>query len=213
MKRDNTVIFKGGKNGIIVHLDEEASLEDIKTAFREKMQASARFFADAKTTIAFKGKEISQEDIVELVGIVGEETDLLITFVDEAGEETITLDPECAKSATGPTYHHKANLRSGQSIFQNGSVVIMGNVNSGAEVIATGNVYIFGTLGGMVHAGSDGDEDAYICALAVAPSQIRIGSKITYFTQEMLEEAGVAMQGAHAFIKDEQIHVDFTGDK
>lgn len=212
MKNDNTVIFKGGKNGIIVFFDQEATFEDITNVFREKMQASAKFFADAKTSIAFKGKEITQEQALELVAIVHEETSLNITFIGEADGKITPIEPKEQAEPT-KTYHHKATLRSGQSIIQNGSVVVMGNINSGAEVIATGNVYVFGTLGGMVHAGSDGCEDAYICATSIGPSQIRIGNKITYFTQDMLDEAEVTTTHAHTFIKDGQINIDFSGGK
>ena len=54
----------------------------------------------------------------------------------------------------------------------------MGDVNPGAEVIAGGNVLVWGKLRGMVHAGALGDSEAVVCALVLAPTQLRINNKI-----------------------------------
>ncbi|MCB0005130.1 MAG: septum site-determining protein MinC [Anaerolineales bacterium] len=70
-------------------------------------------------------------------------------------------------------------LRSGRSIQHEGHVVVIGDVNKGAEIIATGNVLVWGRLLGLVHAGVAGDESATVCALGLAPTQLRIADKIT----------------------------------
>jgi septum site-determining protein MinC len=57
-------------------------------------------------------------------------------------------------------------------------VVIFGDVNPGAEVIAGGNIIVWGRIRGVVHAGVDGDEKAVVCALDLAPTQLRIADKI-----------------------------------
>jgi len=54
-------------------------------------------------------------------------------------------------------------------------VVIIGDVNAGAEVIAEGDVLVWGALRGTVHAGYPGNEEAVVCALVLAPVQLRIG--------------------------------------
>jgi septum site-determining protein MinC len=69
-------------------------------------------------------------------------------------------------------------LRSGQSVHHPGHVVIVGDVNPGAEVIAGGNVVVWGRLRGIVHAGAGGDDGAVVCALALAPMQLRISRYI-----------------------------------
>jgi septum site-determining protein MinC len=86
------------------------------------------------------------------------------TFDTEvAGEEAVLL---------------QRTLRSGQSIRHPGHVIILGDVNPGSEIIAGGNVIIWGRLRGTVHAGAAGDEDAMVCALDLAPTQLRIGSYV-----------------------------------
>jgi len=71
------------------------------------------------------------------------------------------------------------HLRSGQKLFSEGNVVILGDINPGAEVIAGGNIMILGSLRGMVHAGAFGDETALISAYRMNPTQLRIASHIT----------------------------------
>src|SRR3990172_432562 len=55
-----------------------------------------------------------------------------------------------------------------------------GNVlrNPGAEIAAGGNVIVWGRLRGVVHAGAGGDEAAVVCALDLAPTQLRIAGQI-----------------------------------
>jgi septum site-determining protein MinC len=72
----------------------------------------------------------------------------------------------------------KRTLRSGQAIHHAGHVTLVGDVNPGAEIVATGNIIVWGRLRGIAHAGVPDNEQAIVCALELAPSQIRIGSHI-----------------------------------
>ena len=72
----------------------------------------------------------------------------------------------------------KETVRSGRSIYHEGHVVVIGDVNPGAEIIAGGDVIVWGRLRGLVHAGALGDETAVICALALTPTQLRIADQI-----------------------------------
>ena len=72
----------------------------------------------------------------------------------------------------------KRTLRSGNSINFDGHIVVLGDVNPGAEVIAGGSIVVWGKLRGMAHAGAHGESDAVVCALLLAPTQLRIGDLI-----------------------------------
>lgn len=72
----------------------------------------------------------------------------------------------------------KRTLRSGAQVSSKGHVTLIGDVNPGAEIIAGGNVVVWGRLRGMVHAGAAGDENAVVCALDLAPTQLRIAGHI-----------------------------------
>jgi septum site-determining protein MinC len=72
----------------------------------------------------------------------------------------------------------RETLRSGRSIYHEGHIIVMGDVNPGAQVIAGGHVLVWGRLRGLVHAGAHGEESAVICALELSPTQLRIASQI-----------------------------------
>ncbi|KAA3660241.1 MAG: septum site-determining protein MinC [Chloroflexi bacterium] len=72
----------------------------------------------------------------------------------------------------------KETLRSGRSIYHEGAVVVIGDVNPGAEIVAGGDVIVWGRLRGFVQAGAHGDETAVICALHLNPTQLRIAGQI-----------------------------------
>lgn len=72
----------------------------------------------------------------------------------------------------------KKTLRSGFRLAHPGHVSVIGDVNPGAEILAGGNIVVWGRLRGLVHAGAEGDESAVVCALDLAPTQLRIAGHI-----------------------------------
>jgi len=70
-------------------------------------------------------------------------------------------------------------LRSGMRIEFPGHVVVVGDVNPGAEIVAGGNVLVWGRVRGMIHAGAKGNTSAYICALDLSPTQLRIADEVS----------------------------------
>jgi septum site-determining protein MinC len=78
----------------------------------------------------------------------------------------------------------RRTLRSGQSLRHPGHVVVIGDVNPGAEVIAGGDIVVWGRVRGLVHAGALGDEGAVICALDLAPTQLRVAGLIARSPEE-----------------------------
>jgi len=102
---------------------------------------------------------------------------------------------------------HRSGLRSGQKIEYSGSVVILGDVNAGAEVIAVGNVVVFGAIRGLVHAGSQGNEKAFVCALSMLPTQLRIADRKTYFPDDLIKKNKNKIDPVYAYVKGEEIYV------
>lgn len=74
-----------------------------------------------------------------------------------------------------PTLYIRKTIRSGQSISSDGNIIVIGDVNPGSEIIAKGDITVWGILGGIAHAGSNGNNYARIRALKLNPVQIRIG--------------------------------------
>jgi len=85
--------------------------------------------------------------------------------------EELDLPEDAAKWVEGP-------LRSGNRVAFDGNIVVFGDVNPGAELVAGGSVIVWGRLRGVVHAGAQGDEEAIVCALELAPTQLRIAGQI-----------------------------------
>ncbi len=93
--------------------------------------------------------------------------------VKEDKNEEVVAMKNAAESL--PTLYLRKTIRSGQSISSDGNIIVIGDVNPGAEIIAKGDITVWGILGGIAHAGSDGNNYARIRALKLNPVQIRIG--------------------------------------
>lgn len=74
-------------------------------------------------------------------------------------------------------------LRGGQRIHHDGTVIVLGDVNPGAEIVAGGHVVVWGRLRGTVEAGH-ATAGAMVCALDLAPNQLRIGTAIARAPEE-----------------------------
>ncbi|GAB4570771.1 MAG: septum site-determining protein MinC [Anaerolineae bacterium] len=98
----------------------------------------------------------------------------------------------------------KRTLRSGRKIRSEGHVVVIGDVNPGAEIIAGGDVIVWGRLRGLVHAGAHGDETATVCALDMAPVQLRIAGHIATSPKEHRRDPRPEI----AMIRDNRIVVE-----
>jgi septum site-determining protein MinC len=72
----------------------------------------------------------------------------------------------------------RRTLRSGHVLRYPGHIMVIGDVNPGAQIIAGGNIFVWGRLRGVVHAGAAGDQSAVVCALDLAPTQLRIAGQI-----------------------------------
>ncbi len=126
----------------------------------------------------------------------------------EASVPRLAPDPPPARSSTAlhvvealpSTLYHAATLRGGQVLHHTGNIVVVGDVNPGAELIASGDILVFGRLGGIAHAGAQGDDSARIFALDLAPTQLRIATSIAAEAEPKrrsapLPEAAVARDG------------------
>ena len=73
---------------------------------------------------------------------------------------------------------HEGTVRSGDRIFSNGNLCIIGDVNPGAIVSAKKNIYVWGKLLGIAVAGKGGDKQSSIASLYLNPLQLRIADVI-----------------------------------
>lgn len=186
--RDNShFLIKGLKEGILITFTE-ADLEESLLALNAHIKTQSSFFNGAKVILEFGGLEL---DVKKLSSVRKDLADAGITLTTVISENAKTKrsgellgievnpDPE-AKKSTGkpirsdaPLWHQKT-VRSGTKIEHAGNVIIIGDINPGAEVIATGSIIVWGKVKGFIHAGKNGDTTAFISALDLRPTQLRI---------------------------------------
>lgn len=124
----------------------------------------------------------------------------------------VMADPRAVGEEENQTVLIQRTLRSGQSIFYPGNVVVLGDVNPGAQVTATGDVVVVGALRGTVHAGAGGNEAAVVVAFRLEPTQLRIANHVSRPPVGMIP----AGQPEVARIKDGVINIEVfsvTGER
>ena len=217
LEEKQCVILKGRRDGISILLDDKADFELIKDVLRQRVAGSRQFFEGAKATVTFKGRKLTQDEETALLDIIKHETDLRVAAIEEkeAPSSDGKLIPKWPQGLTfteSETYYYYGGLRSGQVIRQNGSVVVIGDVNPGAEIKATGNIIVLGALKGTAWAGAPGesgsgaDDKCMVAALDFQPKQIRIGRVVIYMP-DITTQLNHAAAGALICIRDNSVDV------
>ena len=75
---------------------------------------------------------------------------------------------------TLPTLYINQTLRSGQTVSYEGNILIIGDAHPGSEIVAGGDITVWGILGGIAHAGSQGNITSKVRALKLNAIQLRI---------------------------------------
>lgn len=213
--KENSVIFKGVPNGLIIILDEKISFENLKEEFLAKVIKAKDFFEDANISITFKGRDLSEQEEIELLKIISSQSGLEISFLNDSNhmdelniqakpKEKLNNEIYSLIANNNQTYFHKGSLRSGQRIDFTGSVVVIGDVNPGAQILAEGNIIVLGKLKGSAHAGCKGADGCFVSALHMKPTQLIIKESIVFFPEDLDNERGAE----YVYIKNGEIFVE-----
>lgn len=190
-----TVSIKGTSEGLVINLGTgplQETLEDMESA----LSAKASFFIGGRVAMRVGDRALSAEQL-SLIGHKLETFGMTLWRVDSEHPATLASarglglevaaqprqqpshpTPEQTGREDLPGIVVRRTLRSGQALQHTGHVTLIGDLNPGAQIVAGGDIVVFGRLRGIAHAGAMGDEEAIICALELAPSQLRIGSHI-----------------------------------
>ena len=128
---------------------------------------------------------IDTEDILPLTPIadfseVAEASGLLINeeskyvMMDTTGILSDDQKNHEENPETLPTLYINRTLRSGQTISYDGNIFIVGDAHPGSELVAKGDITVWGILGGIAHAGAQGNVNAKVRALKLNAIQLRI---------------------------------------
>ena len=79
------------------------------------------------------------------------------------------------------------NLRSGNYVEDNRSILVIGNVNPGAEIRSASNIIVLGKLMGVAHAGYPNNYDAIVFTLSFNSSTIRIADLVGEYNEDLIK--------------------------
>ena len=209
--------IKGIRDGLLVTL-VGADWSDLVAALIENIEGRATFFQGARMVLDVGPQDLRVAELSKLRDRLSErgvslwavlsESKLTERTAQNLGLATRLSKPHLSEVPAvsgqpvpeGAARWVKGPLRSGGKISFDGNVVVLGDVNSGAEIIAGGSIIVWGRLRGVVHAGAQGDEDAIVCALEMAPTQLRIAGEIAVSPKKQAKS-----QPEVARIKDGQL--------
>jgi septum site-determining protein MinC len=203
------IAIKGTKEGLLISVEAAGVWDEIIGELAARIDEQKAFFQGARVAVNLGERALKSAGLFDLRDALAErEVSLWAVLSENAvtveaarllGLETNLSDGRAPVKA--PAEHEdltpidtgvtggagvlvKRTLRGGSSVHHPGHVVIIGDVNPGAEIVAGGDVVVWGRLRGTVHAGADGDESAMICALDLAPTQLRIAGYIAIAPNE-----------------------------
>jgi septum site-determining protein MinC len=199
-EQSSDIRIKGIRQGLLVTLGE-GEWGHLLGALQAQFSENPAFFRGGKLALDVGDRELTAAQVeevrlivarhqVELWALVSADPGTqvvarsagLVTDLVPAGDRARPVGD--GEDSSVKAILVRRTLRSGQSLRHPGHVVIIGDVNPGAEVVAGGDILVWGRVRGLVHAGALDDEDAVICALELAPTQLRIASHIARSPEE-----------------------------
>jgi septum site-determining protein MinC len=199
---DEPIAIRGIREGLLLTIRPDGDWADMIARLTARIDGQRAFFKGARVALDVGGRPVIHHELDNLMAVLNKREMTLWAVISSSATtqsaarnlgletalvaqqeqlDTPGINPEEA-GIPGVMIDH--TLRSGRTVRSNGHVVVYGDVNPGAEIIAGGSVIVWGRLRGMVHAGANGDEAAIVCALDLAPTQLRIASYISVSPQD-----------------------------
>lgn len=221
----NQVIIKGKNDRLVIALNPKADFLELCDILKTKILEAKNFIGNSRMAIEFSGRKLTSEQEDILIGILTENSNIVISYIftdknektEKKNKEKKSKDQVMALSKLNPlmeegkTHFYRGTLRSGAKIESDGSVVVIGDVNPSSIIRARGNVIVLGRLNGTVYAGLNGDDKAFVTAIYFNPIQLTIGMKTkTDIQKEILDSSRVNKKDKFriARIKKQEIVVE-----
>lgn len=190
------IAIKGTRNGLLLTLEPETPFGELLSALADRLAEAPGFFSGAALSVDTTHRRLRVSERTQLEALLSHyhmsiaplpsempprtprqpaltqdfSTPVAVPIPSASLGEQTTRDPRDAND----TLFLRRTVRSGQAIHHHSSVVVLGDVNPGAEIVAGKDIIVWGVLRGMVHAGYPNNEEAMVCALVLAPVQLRI---------------------------------------
>jgi septum site-determining protein MinC len=202
-----SVSIKGSSAGLMLQIEFDATFEGVLEEL-SNFSEGATFFKGG-TIVGIKGKNFSFSQKNEIYKVLKDKLALNVESLDNIMYPTVAekeiVTKEVMVNTILPTKIHKGTMRSGNSIENEGDVIIIGDVNPGAQIKSKGNIIVLGSLKGIAHAGVDGSTDKVVIALDLEPMQLGIGNIISRAPDDGYEKPQYAEV---AYIKNDNIIIE-----
>ena len=107
-------------------------------------------------------------------GLINKEEDSKYILLDTGDVLPEGVEENSSNNEDVPTLYLSQTLRSGQTVTYEGNILIIGDAHPGSEIVAGGDITVWGILGGIAHAGSNGNITSKVRALKLNAIQLRI---------------------------------------
>jgi septum site-determining protein MinC len=207
MKKLQNVTIKGTKEGLILHLDDNCSYDELKNEISFKLAESSRLQEDnhlITVSVQLGNRFLTDIQMEELKDLIMQKKNFVVDTVHsnvltKAAVEKLKEEQEITSVSK--------IIRSGQVLQVPGDLLLIGDVNPGGTVMAGGNVFVMGVLKGIAHAGCFGNEEAIVAASVMKPSQIRISHHINRAPDQHIDDENHEMECAY-IDENNQIMID-----
>jgi septum site-determining protein MinC len=199
----DVVVIKGIRQGLLIKLRDDVGWEVCLRDLDVRLGASPVFFREGRIALDVGARELGRPELDQICGLleqyrvdpwalastneitqlVARDLGLVVDLELPAWRDT-RQSTERAEEFPGDDLVVRRTIRSGQRLRHPGHVVVIGDVNPGAEIVAGGDIVVWGHARGTLHAGALGDDAAVVCALDLAPMQLRIAGHIARSPEE-----------------------------
>lgn len=192
------IVVRGTRDGLVVILPERGTTRDVVQSLSARVASATGIFRGAEVVLDYGTRQVDADELAQIRAVL-ESHGVTMRTVTATGFESrsairalgyspLSAMPQPPQVGEEPRHvpltprdelpvrYVRRTFRSGMSLHQPGHLAVVGDVNAGAELTAAGDIVVFGALRGVVHAGVLGDTGAIVAALAMTPTQLRIGN-------------------------------------
>ena len=211
-----SVIIKSFPNGIVLHLSEADTFEEILQETAIRFRESRDFFKDAKMALSIKGRKLTEEEENTLLNIISENSDIHILCLVSDDEDTDRMfikaisETDFSEDGNGNSagQFYKGTLKNGEVLETEYSIVILGDVYPGSAIISARDIIVLGGLYGEAYAGGNGSDGHYVAALEMSPEKLKIGDFKYHAKEKTKWGIKPKVQPKIAYVKNKKIVMD-----
>ena len=211
-----SVIIKSFPNGIVLHLSEADTFEEVLQETAIRFRESRDFFKDAKMALSIKGRKLTEEEENTLLNIISENSDIHILCLVSDDEDTDRMfikaisETDFSEDGNGNSagQFYKGTLKNGEVLETEYSIVILGDVYPGSAIISARDIIVLGGLYGEAYAGGNGSDGHYVAALEMSPEKLKIGDFKYHAKEKSKWGIKPKVQPKIAYVKNKKIVMD-----